>query len=137
MSADDAGECYVVGYCDNSGLARSMVTVMVPASPFAPVGAPHGSDNPLIYGNFRGGTADRFFVHPPVTETEQLGMLIRRAWTAFARRIRSTTSAWWPARRPPCSKLVESLSISHYSARSVVFTRTCARGRTRAACPDR
>ena len=32
------------------------------------LGAPHGADNPLIFGNFAGGTADRFYVRPVSSE---------------------------------------------------------------------
>jgi para-nitrobenzyl esterase len=47
-------------------------------------GAPHGADNPLIFGNFAGGTADRFYVQPVAAETERLGARMRRAWARFA-----------------------------------------------------
>jgi len=48
-------------------------------------GAPHGADNPLIFGNFAGGTADRFYVQPVAADTELLGSRMRRAWVGFAR----------------------------------------------------
>jgi carboxylesterase type B len=32
-------------------------------------GSPHGSDNPLVFGNFRGSVTDRFYVYPPAAET--------------------------------------------------------------------
>ncbi|MBV9919622.1 MAG: carboxylesterase family protein, partial [Pseudonocardia sp.] len=47
-------------------------------------GAPHGADNPLVFGNFAGGTADRFYVQPVAAETERLGTRMRRAWARFA-----------------------------------------------------
>jgi hypothetical protein len=43
------------------------------------LGSPHGADNPLIFGNFTGGTADRFYVQPVAAETERLGTTTRRA----------------------------------------------------------
>jgi para-nitrobenzyl esterase len=48
-------------------------------------GAPHGADNPLIFGNFGGGTAERFYVDPPAPDTDRLSSVMRRAWTEFAR----------------------------------------------------
>jgi carboxylesterase type B len=46
--------------------------------------APHGADNPLVFGDFAGGTADRFYVQPVAADTESLGKMMRRARTEFA-----------------------------------------------------
>jgi para-nitrobenzyl esterase len=49
------------------------------------LGAPHGADVPLVFGNFRGGSANLTYVDPPSAETEVLGVRMRAAWTSFAR----------------------------------------------------
>jgi para-nitrobenzyl esterase len=46
--------------------------------------APHGGENPLIFGNFAGGTAERFYVAPASAGTEALGTYLRGIWAAFA-----------------------------------------------------
>lgn len=49
------------------------------------LGAPHGADVPLVFGNFRGGSAGMTYEDPPSAEIERLGKKMRTAWTAFAR----------------------------------------------------
>jgi para-nitrobenzyl esterase len=49
------------------------------------LGAPHSADHPLVFGNFSGGVADRFYVQPVAADTQQLGDHMRRAWVDFAR----------------------------------------------------
>ncbi len=49
------------------------------------LGAPHSADHPLVFGNFAGGIADRYYVRPVAAETERLGRRMRRAWADFAR----------------------------------------------------
>jgi len=48
------------------------------------LGAPHSSDHPLIFGNFKGGVADRMYVQPVGAQTERLGRRMRRDWAGFA-----------------------------------------------------
>ena len=58
------------------------------------LGAPHGADVPLIFGNFQGGSADLpYGGDPPSAQTEALGETMRAAWTSFAR----TGDPGWPA----------------------------------------
>ncbi len=49
------------------------------------LGTPHGADVPLVFGNFRGGSAEIAFGDPPSPEIEGLGEAMRAAWTGFAR----------------------------------------------------
>jgi len=48
------------------------------------LGAPHSADHPLVFGNFCGGIADRYYVQPVAADTEGLGNRMRRAWADFA-----------------------------------------------------
>ena len=48
------------------------------------LGAPHSADHPLVFGNFCGGIADRYYVQPVAADTEGLGNGMRRAWADFA-----------------------------------------------------
>jgi carboxylesterase type B len=64
-------------------------------------GAPHGADNPLIFGNFAGGTADRFYVDPAAPETEQLGSRMRKAWARFAH---AGNPGWEPFTAKSCRR---------------------------------
>ena len=51
------------------------------------LGAPHGADVPLVFGNFRGGSAALTYDDGglPSAEAEALGEQMRAAWTGFAR----------------------------------------------------
>lgn len=56
------------------------------------LGAPHGADVPLVFGNFDGGSAALTYGGRPSAAAEELGRSMRAAWTAFAR----TGDPGWP-----------------------------------------
>ncbi|MDH6109468.1 para-nitrobenzyl esterase [Kitasatospora sp. MAP12-15] len=70
-----------------------LATALPADGDFGAVGAPHGADTPLVFGNYRLCEANPFYPDPPGARTEALGTAIRRAWTAFAR----TGDPGWPA----------------------------------------
>ncbi|PSM37324.1 carboxylesterase [Streptomyces dioscori] len=64
------------------------------------LGACHGLDVPLVFGNLRGGLPTLLFGEAPPAEAEELSALFRAAWTGFA----AGEGPGWPAydvdRRP-------------------------------------
>jgi para-nitrobenzyl esterase len=57
------------------------------------LGAAHGLDVPLVFGNLASGTLTALFLGPDTAGAEVVSGLFRRAWTAFA----TTGDPGWPA----------------------------------------
>lgn len=60
------------------------------------LGACHGLDVPLVFGNLSSGQPAMLFEQPPSAEAEALSGWIRTAWTAFA----TNGDPGWPAYEP-------------------------------------
>jgi len=60
------------------------------------LGACHGLDGPLVFGNLEGGLAGRLIGPPPFPAAEEMSAQFRTAWTRFA----ATGDPGWPAYDP-------------------------------------
>ncbi len=60
------------------------------------LGACHGLDGPLVFGNLEGGLAGRLIGPPPFPAAEERSAQFRTAWTRFA----ATGDPGWPAYDP-------------------------------------
>ena len=92
----------------NAGGATHVYELTWPAPGFGgALGACHGLDVPLVFGNLTSGQPAMLIGDPPPEEAEQLSAWMRRAWTSFA----TDGTPGWP-RYDTANRLTQLLDTS-------------------------